>query len=53
MIGLIPPTIAVIQSGVITPAEAVWWFREVAVVVISAMVTGLLFGLVQDMAEAV
>jgi|GEM_PF-3431890 len=53
MIGLIPPTIAVMQSGVITPAEAVWWSQEVAVVVISAMVTGLLFGLVQDMTKAV
>ena len=53
MIGLISPTIAVMQSGVITPAEAVWWSQEVAVVVISAMITGLLFGLVQDMAEAV
>ena len=52
MIGLIPPTIAVMQSGVITPAEAVWWSQEV-VVVISAMMAGLLFGLVQDMAEAV
>jgi hypothetical protein len=53
MIGLIPPTIAVMQGGVITPAEAVWWSQEVTMVVISAMMTGLLLGLVQGMAEAV
>jgi len=43
MIGLIPPTIAVMQSGVITPAEAVWWSQEV-VVVISAMDGRATFG---------
>ena len=53
MLGLIPPTVAVMQSGVVTPAEAVWWSQEVAVVAISAVMTGLLFGLVQGMAEAV
>ena len=53
MLGLIPPTVAVMQGGVITPAEAVWWSHEVAVVAISAMMTGLVLGLVQDMAEAV
>jgi len=53
MLGLIPPTVAVMQSGVVTPAEAVWWSQEVAVVAILAVMTGLLFGLVQGMAEAV
>ena len=53
MLGLIPPTVAVMQSGVVTPAEAVWWSQEVAVVAISAVMTGLLFGLVQGMAEVV
>jgi hypothetical protein len=53
MIGLIAPTVAVMQSGVITPAEAVWWSQEAAMMVISGMMTGLLLGLVQDMAEAV
>jgi len=53
MLGLIPPTVAVMQSGVVTPTEAVWWSQEVAVVAISAVMTGLLFGLVQGMAEAV
>jgi putative effector of murein hydrolase LrgA (UPF0299 family) len=53
MIGLIPPTVAVMQSGVITPAETVWWSQEVTIVVISAVMTGLLLGLVRDMAEAV
>jgi hypothetical protein len=53
MIGLIAPTIAVMQGGVITPAEAVWWSQEVAIVAVSAVMTGLLLGLVQDMAEAV
>ena len=53
MIGLIPPTIAVMQSGVITPAEVVWWSREVTMVALSAMMTGLLFGLMTDMADAV
>ena len=53
MIGLIPPTIAVMQSGVITPAEAVWWSQEVTMVVISAAMTGLLLGIVRDLAEVV
>ena len=53
MMGLIPPTAAVMQSGVITPAEAVWWSQEITIVVISAAMTGLLFGMVRDMAEAV
>ena len=53
MMGLIAPTVAVMQDGVITPAETVWWSQEVAMVVISAMMTGLLLGLVRDMAEAV
>ena len=53
MIGLIAPTVAVMQGGVITPTEAVWWSQEVTVVAISAVMTGLLFGLVQGMAEAV
>jgi hypothetical protein len=53
MIGLIAPTVAVMQGGAITPAEAVWWSQEVIIVAISAVMTGLLLGLVQDMAEAV
>ena len=53
MIGLIAPTIAVMQSGVVTPAEAVWWSQEVVVVVISAAMAGLLLGLVHEIAEAV
>jgi len=53
MISLIPPTIAVMQCGVITPMEMVWWSQEVIVVVISAVITGLLWGLMPDTAEAV
>jgi hypothetical protein len=53
VIGLIAPTIAVMQSGVITPAEAVWWSQEVTIAAVSAVMTGLLLGLVQDLTEAV
>ena len=53
MIALIPPTIAVMQGGVITPMETVWWSQEVTVVVISALMTGLFWGLMQDTAEVV
>jgi len=53
MMGLIPPTVAVVQSGLVTPAEAVWWSQEVAIAAISAMMSGLLLSLVRDMAKAV
>jgi len=53
MIGLIPPTIDVMQGGVITPMETVWWSQEVTVVVISALMTGLFWSLMHDAAEAV
>lgn len=53
MIGLISPTITVMQGGVITPTEAVWWSQEVTMVVISALMTGVFWSLMQDTAEAV
>ena len=53
MIGLITPTITVMQGGVITPMETVWWSQEAIMVLVSAIMTGLFWGLMQDTAEAV
>jgi len=53
MISLIPPTIAVMQCGVITPMEMVWWSQEAAMVVVSALMTGLFWGLMQEAVEVV
>jgi len=53
MIGLISPTITVMQGGVITPMEAVWWSQEATMVVISALMTVVFWSLMQDMAGAI
>jgi len=53
MIGLIPPTIDVMQGGVVTPMEMVWWSQEAIMVLVSAIMTGLFWGFMQDAAEAV
>ena len=53
MMELIQPTITVMQGGVVTPMETVWWSQEVIMVLVSATMTGLFWGLMQDTAEAV
>ena len=53
MIGLIPPTIDVMQGGVITPMETVWWSQEAMLVLVSAVMTGLFWGFMQDAVEVV
>jgi len=52
MIGLIPPTIEVMQGGMITPMETVWWSQEVILVLISAIMTGLFWALTEGVVEA-
>jgi len=44
MIGLIPPTVTVMRGGVIAPMEAAWWTQEVTVVAVSALMTGVFWG---------
>ena len=53
MIGLILPTIEVMEGGITTPMETVWWSQEAAMVVVSAMMAGLFWGLMQDAVEVV
>jgi hypothetical protein len=51
MIGLIPPTIEVMEGGVITPMETVWWSQEAIMVLVSAIMTGLFWAFMEDTAE--
>jgi len=53
VIGLITPTITVMQGGVITPMETVWWSQEAIMVVISALMTGVFWSLMQGTTEVV
>jgi len=51
MIGLIPPTVEVIEGGIITPMETVWWSQETIMVLVSAVMTGLFWAFMQDAVE--
>jgi len=51
MIGLIPPTIEVMEGGLITPMETVWWSQEAITVLVLAMITGLFWAFMQDTVE--
>jgi len=51
MIGLISPTIEVMQGGVITPMETVWWSQEAIMVLVSAVMMGLFWAFMQDAVE--
>jgi len=53
MMGLISPTIEVMEGGVITPMETVWWSQEAIMVLVSAVMAGLFWGLMQDAVEVV
>ena len=48
MIGLILPTIEVMEGGITTPMETVWWSREAIMVLVSAIMTGLFWVLMKD-----
>lgn len=51
MIELIPPTIDVMQGGIMTTMETVWWSQEAIMVLVSAIMTGLFWAFMEDAVE--